>query len=206
MTFTVDQSNLFAVQCDPGQLLHVTQSELEQFVGCCMYMSIFNLPRSEMYWASNTRISQVADVMTWVRWKAIKKNLHFNDNTHMPSIDDPKRDKLFKIKPLLQILQQQILCIDEQIVPFKGRSSLKQYVPKKPHKWGYKIFMLCDTHGMVHNFEIYTGKILPVEGYPDLGANSKYCLEIVTSSSTKYEPHLLLWELVHICQLVSSVS
>jgi len=56
------------------------------------------------------------------------------------------------------------------MVPFKGRSSLKQFVPKKPHKWGYKIFMLCDTRGMVHNFEIYTGKIMPVEGYPDLRA------------------------------------
>ena len=143
MTFTVDQSNLFAVQCDPGKLLHVTQSELEQFVGCCMYMSIF-IPRSRMYWASKTRISQVADVMTRVTWEAIKKNLHFNDNTHMPSTDDPDRDKLFKIRPLLELLlpkfqeipQQQILFIDEQIVPFKVRSSLKQYVPKKPHKWG----------------------------------------------------------------------
>jgi len=56
------------------------------------------------------------------------------------------------------------------MVPFKGRSSLKQFLPKKPHKWGYKIFMLCDTRGMVHNFEIYTGKIMPVEGYPDLRA------------------------------------
>ena len=106
MTFLVEQSNLFAVQCDPGKPLRVTQSELEQFVGCCMYMSIFNLPRSRMYWASNTRISQVADVMTWIRWEAIKKNLHFNDNTHMPFIDDPDRDKLFKIRPLLELLFQ----------------------------------------------------------------------------------------------------
>jgi len=173
------------VQCDPGKLLHVTQSELEQFVGCCMYMSIF-IPRSRMYWASKTRISQVADVMTRVRWEAIKKNLHLNGNTHMPSTDDPDRDKLFKIRPLLELLlpkfqeipQQQILFIDEQIVPFKVRSSLKQYVPKKPHKWGYKIFMLCDIRGMVHNFEIYTGKIMPVEGYPDLGASLNIVLRL----------------------------
>jgi len=114
MAFIVEQSNLFAVQCDPGKLLHVTQSELEQFVGCCMYMSIFNLPRSRMYWASKTRIGQVADVMTRVRWEAIKKNLHFNDNTHMPSTDDPDRDKLFKIRPLLELLLPKFQQIPQQ--------------------------------------------------------------------------------------------
>ena len=57
------------------------------------------------------------------------------------------------------------------MVPFKGHSSLKQYMPKKPYKWGYKVYLLSDTTGMVHNFEVYTGKILPAEGFPDLGAS-----------------------------------
>ena len=71
----------------------------------------------------------------------------------MPSMEDANCDRLFKIRPLLdhllpiyqQLPQQQVLCIDEQMVPFKGRSVLKQYLPMKPHKWGYKLFVLCDN-------------------------------------------------------------
>ncbi len=54
------------------------------------------------------------------------------------------------------------LCIDETIIPFKGCSSLKQYIPKKPHKWGFKLFVLADKNGIVYDFIPYTGKIEPV--------------------------------------------
>jgi len=36
------------------------------------------------------------------------------------------------------------LCIDEQLPPFRGRSGFRQYVPKKPSKYGIKIWMMCD--------------------------------------------------------------
>jgi hypothetical protein len=32
-------------------------------------------------------------------------------------------------------------AVDELIIPFKGRSSLKQYVRNKPHKWGIKYLL-----------------------------------------------------------------
>ena len=107
------------------------------------------------------------------RWEAIKASLHFNDNSKIPSQDDPDRDRLFKVHPVIEFFlpkfqtlpQDQMLCVDEQKVPFKGASSLKQYIPKKPHKWGYKIFILCDTKGIVYNFKIYSGKINPVVAY-----------------------------------------
>ena len=38
------------------------------------------------------------------------------------------------------------------MVPFKGASSLKQYIPKKPHKWGYKLFIWADNEGLVYDF------------------------------------------------------
>ena len=66
--------------------------------------------------------------------------------------------KVFKIRPLWdliakfqQIPQQQILSIDKQMAPLEDRSLLKQYVPKKPNKRAYKIFMLSDMHSIVHN-------------------------------------------------------
>jgi hypothetical protein len=35
---------------------------------------------------------------------------------------------------------------------------MKQYNPMKPHKWGFKIYVLAGTSGFLYNFEFYTGK------------------------------------------------
>ena len=37
------------------------------------------------------------------------------------------------------------VSIDEAMIPFKGRSSMKQYMPKKPVKRGFKICMRADA-------------------------------------------------------------
>lgn len=42
--------------------------------------------------------------------------------------------------------------VNEQIVPYKGRSSMKQYNTKKPHK----ICILADGKS-VYDFEVFTG-------------------------------------------------
>jgi hypothetical protein len=49
--------------------------------------------------------------------------------------------------------------IDESMVKFKGRSSLKQYLPLKPIKRGVKIWERCASRtGYVYDFNIYSGK------------------------------------------------
>lgn len=136
----VEQTNLYAVQCDPEKPLNVTCHEMEQFIGICFYMSIYWLPGSRMYWSSTTRVDCVADTMTMHRWEAIKGNIHFADNTQQIPPGQPGHDKLQKVSPLLTSLRESFqvipmderLCVDEQIVPFKGKSGLKQYNPKKP--------------------------------------------------------------------------
>ena len=50
------------------------------------------------------------------------------------------------------------MAIDEAIVLFKGRSSLKQYMPLKPIKRGSKCWCVCDSHnGFVLNMNVYQG-------------------------------------------------
>ena len=64
-------------------------------------------------------------------------------------------DKLYKIRPIIDTLKSHFqlsvptenLCIDEQMVPFRGRSRLKQYNPQKPKKWGYKLYVLTSPEG-----------------------------------------------------------
>lgn len=59
----------------------------------------------------------------------------------------PEFDKLFKLRPLLDHLSKKyselfapsrFLSIDESTAAFKGRSTLNQYMPKKPIKRGFK--------------------------------------------------------------------
>ncbi|XP_040073039.1 piggyBac transposable element-derived protein 1-like [Ixodes scapularis] len=64
------------------------------------------------------------------------------------------------------------------MVLFKGHSSIKQYLPKKPHKWGYKIFILCDSRGVVHSFDVYTGRIDQVPGFPDIGPSGNIVIKL----------------------------
>ena len=51
------------------------------------------------------------------------------------------------------------VSVDEAMIPFKGRSSLKQYMPQKPVKRGIKVWALADAaNGFMANFQVYTGK------------------------------------------------
>ena len=52
------------------------------------------------------------------------------------------------------------LSVDEAMIKFKGRSSLKQYKPKKPIKRGINMWCRADSvNGYLCNFGMYTGKI-----------------------------------------------
>ena len=57
------------------------------------------------------------------------------------------------------------------MIAFKGRSSMKQYVPKKPIKRGFKVWVRADAvSGYVSEIEVYTGKV-PGEREYGLGGN-----------------------------------
>lgn len=45
------------------------------------------------------------------------------------------------------------------MIPFKGRNFLKQYLPKKPTKWGFKVITRTSSSGIVHDFHVYCGKL-----------------------------------------------
>ncbi|XP_050465086.1 piggyBac transposable element-derived protein 4-like [Cataglyphis hispanica] len=45
------------------------------------------------------------------------------------------------------------------MIKFKSRSSIKQYLSKKPVKRGYKLWVLADKSGYCYRFDVYTGKV-----------------------------------------------
>lgn len=96
--------------------------------------------------------------------------------------DHPGHDRLYKIRPVVETLKnkfcsislEESLSFDEQLCSTKARHYLKQYMPMKPHKWGYKLFVLSGVSGFSYNFEIFTGQENNDEFRPsckpDLGA------------------------------------
>ena len=89
-------------------------------------------------------------------------------------------DKLFKICPLLDrlnvLFQNECVSslsqsVDEAMILFKGRNSMKQYMPLKPVKRGYKVWMRCDSKtGYVYQFDAYRGRDNTDETVKGLGA------------------------------------
>ena len=71
-------------------------------------------------------------------------------------------------------------AIDEAMIKYKGRSALKQYLPMKPIKRGFKVWVHADSiNGYMCDFEVYTGK----DGSPEQHLGSKVVLlsnEILT--------------------------
>ena len=46
------------------------------------------------------------------------------------------------------------------MIAFKGRSTIKQCLPKKPVKRGFKVWVRADpVSGYVSEFDVYTGKV-----------------------------------------------
>jgi len=54
------------------------------------------------------------------------------------------------------------MSIDEAMVKFKGRVFFRQYMPKKPTKWGIKVWMLAESKtGYMSNLDVYLGNAPP---------------------------------------------
>lgn len=181
----VEQTNLYSMQ-KTGSEIKTDKKEVQQFLGCCVMMGIVTMPSYKMYWATDTRYPKVADTMSLKRFEKLRSSLHFNDNLTKPA---DNTDKLFKIRPFLDAVQQnfrnvpheQSFSIDEQMVPYKGRQTLKQYLPKKPHKWGFKLFVRAGVSGLCYDFEVYVGKHPADETASGLGMAADVVLRLTAS-------------------------
>ncbi|KAF0747901.1 Uncharacterized protein FWK35_00022580 [Aphis craccivora] len=62
------------------------------------------------------------------------------------------------------------MCIDESIVEWKGRLCFKQFIPSKRHRFGIKLFVLCDCEsGYILDFLVYTGAQTQIDLIESLG-------------------------------------
>jgi len=55
------------------------------------------------------------------------------------------------------------VSIDESVVLCHGRLIFRQYFPGKHHKYGVKLYLLCETSGYVWNMLVYCSKMDPMK-------------------------------------------
>lgn len=140
-------------------------SELQIVLGCMLVMTYNRLPEMHDYWASTKSLGNEAikSAISRDRFLLLHSKLYFN----YP--EKPKdASKIYYIEELVSCLKYTFQksrtesthqSIDESMTKFKGRSSLKQYLPLKPIKRGIKIWQRCDSlSGYVYDFNIYQGK------------------------------------------------
>jgi hypothetical protein len=109
------------------------------------------------------------------RFLVILSMLHFADEKQVQG------DHLYKVHEVLAKIKQtfvaqfspfQDLVTDESMVLFKGRLMFKQYIKTKRHKFGIKLYMLCDCEkGYVLDFIVYTSAQMEMESIPELGVS-----------------------------------
>lgn len=168
------QTNLYALQTSGGNensFQRTSAEEIKVYLALNLLMGIKPLPSMRDYWSSRRELRDtfISSCMSRDRFIWLTRNIHLNDNSLQPKANEDNFDKLYKIRPMLDKLSQTFVssykpskhqAVDESMIKFKGRSSLRQYMPMKPIKRGYKVWIRADKSGYVCKFQIYTGKVL----------------------------------------------
>ncbi|XP_058789674.1 piggyBac transposable element-derived protein 3-like [Phymastichus coffea] len=148
----------------------VTADEIKKFIGVNIMIGVKHLLSYRDSWPSNPQLNDayISSSMPVKRFSFLLSNLHLNDQTKEPKKGEVNFDKLYKIRPFIDRISETYMqyydptreqSIDESMVKFKSRNTMKQYMPQKPIKQGYKIWVRSDMNGYVCEFQIYTGKI-----------------------------------------------
>ena len=105
-----------------------TNEEMLQFLGVVIQMGLVQMPKVDYYWSKSKLYGSavIQNTMSRDRFELLLKFYHFSNNEKKHA----DQDRLFKLKPLLDLLKDQFksiyipsstISIDETMVPWKGR-------------------------------------------------------------------------------------
>ena len=145
-------------------------NEMRAFIGINILMGIHSLPEQDLYWSEDKflGVPAVQEVMSQNRFRKLSQYLHCNNNDTAAPRGTDDYNPLHKVQLTIDRLQETFsaqyrprrdLAIDEAMIAFQGRNFMKQYLPAKPTKWGFKSWTLAESKsGYVCDFSIYKGK------------------------------------------------
>jgi Transposase IS4 len=162
MEYVAECMNEYAVFKAARDWFPTNASELYCFIAVLIYMGIVPLPRLSMYWSSLYSQSFVSRCFSANRFRRLLRFFYVSTQAQQTA----STDKLKKVRYFLQQLQHsfsshfnptRVMTVDEAMVGYKGRSELKQYIPQKPTKWGYKVWCLASCNYLLA-FDVFLGK------------------------------------------------
>jgi len=145
-------------------------TEMKKFLGLLLTMGMVKKSLIADYWSTDPIVATPVfnASMPRDRFELLLKFWHFSDNQAMP-----EGDRLFKLRGVCNAIIERFqtvyipgreLSIDESMVLWRGRLMFRQYIPGKRHKYGVKLYMLCEPSGYVWNAHVYSGKSDPISG------------------------------------------
>ena len=119
------------------------------------------------------------------------------DNDTLVHRGSDSHDRLGKVRPLIDYLAKNSaevynphrdITVNEAMINFQGRSSLKQYMPLKPTKCGIKVWVAADSaNGYFSRFHFYSGQ---TQGSVEDGLGERVVKTRMTSRASTTESSL----------------
>lgn len=108
-------------------------AEIKRFFGLIILMGIVKLPKISDYWPKDPVLGQnfPRTIMSRNRFDLLLQMLHFSQQD-----EENKSNRLHRIEKLLEVVNRNFqknyspseeICIDESVVPFRGRIIFRQY-------------------------------------------------------------------------------
>ncbi|KAF2366344.1 PiggyBac transposable element-derived protein [Trinorchestia longiramus] len=145
-----------------AKISYTCADEIMVVLGCALVMTYNKVPSMKMYWSTDISLGneQIKTAISRDRFEILFSKLYFT-NPEKPE----NASNIYYIEEVLSCLKHTFMAcrsessfqsIDESMTKFKGRSSLRQYMPMKPVKRGIKTWVRSDAKtGYVYDANIY---------------------------------------------------
>ncbi|XP_050294288.1 piggyBac transposable element-derived protein 4-like [Anthonomus grandis grandis] len=130
-------------------------NEIRTFIAILIWMGLDKKPSLKDYWRKHPLDkNEISKYLPRNRFELLLRMFHLANNE-----DCPPNDRLHKIQCLVDMLNknasfciipEESLCIDETMIPFRGKG--------KRHKFGIKVYKVCLDGGFTYSLKVYCGK------------------------------------------------
>ncbi|XP_058235984.1 activating transcription factor 7-interacting protein 1 isoform X4 [Hemibagrus wyckioides] len=146
----------------------VDSTDLHAYMGLLILAGIYRSrgESTRCLWDDRSGRAIFRATMSPSRFYELSRALRFDDKLQRPA--GHGEDKLFPIRSLWEMWTERLpllfnpgkdVTVDEQFVPFKGRCSFRQYMPKKTAKYGLKFWVTADVAtSYAWKCDVYLGK------------------------------------------------
>ncbi|CAF1150639.1 unnamed protein product [Didymodactylos carnosus] len=160
----------------------ISMVELKGFIGLLLISGLRGKSRKSIksLWARSPLESPVfRATMSRNRFETIASCLRFDDKTTRE--ERKNTDKFAAIREIWSDFQNYLykcysvgyfVTIDEQLVGFRGKCPFRQFIPKKPDKYGIKLWLCVDAYSYyVYDAVPYTGQQPGQDRQKNIGVN-----------------------------------